>query len=178
MSLTGTLPTELIFKNGLRTVNGLPPTNTDYLHEFPTDTFVNSSNIESMVKVITNDEMIYNLEGLDFFAKNPNYDLENIELVCFSNYAIELLRGAINDNNSPLWKIDCNFKDIKLEHPECISKINGSFMNDSYTDMDGSLANMDALRGLLRDYLDEKTLAFLSEIFPVANGVAFPMYKK
>ena len=178
MSLTGTTPSELIFKNVLRTVNGLPPTNTDYLHEFPTDNFVNSSNMASMVKVITKDEMIYNLEGMDFFAENPDFDLDHIELVCFSNYAIELLKGAISDNNSPLWKIDCNFKDIKLEHTESISKINGSFMNTSNTDMEGSLANIDALRGLLRDYLDEATLAFLSEIFPVANGVAFPMWKK
>ena len=145
MSLTGNLPSELIFKNVLRTVNGLPPTNTDYLHEFPTDNFVNSSNMASMVKVITKDEMIYNLEGLDFFAENPDFDLEHIELVCFSNYAIELLKGAISDNNSPLWKIDCNFKDIKLEHTESISKINGSFMNTSNTDMEGSLANIDAV---------------------------------
>ena len=91
MSLTGNLPTELVFKNVLRTVNGLPPTNTDYLHEFPTDNFANISNMESMVKVITSKEMIYNLEGLDFFAENPNFDLEHIELVCFSNYAIILL---------------------------------------------------------------------------------------
>ena len=173
--MSQTTGNKLILKNVIRTVNGLPPTNTDYLHEFQQ---CNVGNVESMVKVITYDEMIYKLEGLDFFAKNTDFDLEMIELVCFSNYTIELLRAAINDNSSPLWNIDCNFKDIKLDNYDCISKLNGSFISNRDTNMECTIENISDLRGLLRDYLDEDTLAFLSEIFPVANGVAFPIYKK
>ena len=173
--MSQTTGNKLMLKNVIRTVNGLPPTNTDYLHEFQQ---CNQGNAESMVKVITHDEMIYKLEGLDFFAKNTDFDLEKTELVCFSNYAIELLRAAINDNSSPLWNIDCNFKDIKLDSYDCISKLNGSFISNRDTNMECTIENISDLRGLLRDYLDEDTLAFLSEIFPVANGVAFPIYKK
>merc|ERR1712146_796779 len=165
------------FTQTLRTVNGLPPTNTEYIHEFPSAQFGSTMGAESLVHVVSKNK-ITKLGSLQFHTINDNFDLQHIELVCSSDMAINLLRNEINNNASPLWNLGTSPINTELNCINCIPDLMYHFIN-SGNDSDLNQVNIkiNNVRSLLRDYLDENTLSFLSEIFPVAGGVAFPMRK-
>merc|ERR1711871_608843 len=164
-------------KSVIRSVNGLPPTNTDYIAEFPSGRFGKGLGPESMVKVVSQDKLV-KCGKLEFHVQNKNYDLD-FDLVCFSESALQFLRSEINDNNSPLWNISKSCADdCKLNGADSITELLNCMNLGKSKNIDVMMENMKNLRSLLKDLLDEKTLSFLSECFPVANGVAFPMTSK
>lgn len=113
--------------------------------------------------------------NFEFHVANASYDL-NYDLVCFSNTAIQFLKNEIRNQSSPLWNMSEGC-DKTLEGANQIPYLLSIFKGND-CDVPKSLHNVQNLRHLLMDLLDEKTLNFLSEVFPVANGVAFPMVAK
>ena len=161
------------FKAVLRSVNGLPLTNTEYIVEFPPARFGRNSGAESMVQVVSKDKLLQCGKYL-FHVLNATYDL-NLDLVCFSDSAIQFLRSEISNSNSPLWQVSQSCPDdLKINGSDSVPFLFSIFLK-SNADLQQSVHNMQNFRHLLRDLLDEKTLNFLSEVFPVANGVAFPI---
>merc|ERR1712146_188620 len=163
------------FTQTLRTVNGLPPTNTEYIHEFPSAQFGSSMGAEALVHVVSHNN-IFKCGNFNFHGKNSSFDLENVELVCFSDMVINFLRNEINNNASPLWNIGTTPLKTEFNCINCIPDLMYHFMNcNDECDLNEISVKMNNIRSLLRDYLDENTLSFLSEVFPVAGGVAFPL---
>merc|ERR1711939_614008 len=163
------------FTQTLRTVNGLPQTNTEFIHEFPSAQFGSTMGTESLVHIVSKNKLTQCGKFL-FHTTNDHFDLDTIELVCFSDMAINFLRNEINNNASPLWNIGTNPINTEFNCSACIPDLMYHFMdcgNDA--DLSQISVKMNNIRSLLRDYLDENPLSFLSEIFPVAGGVAFPM---
>merc|ERR1711998_452317 len=166
-------------KNTLRTSNGLPLVNTEFIHAFESNRYgAKSNDVSSMVKIISR-QQISKIGRFEFHTTNTNYDLD-YDLICFSDTAIQFLRSEVMNNNSPLWSCSkCYSESNVINGLDSIPDLLHSFLKmKNGCSIENSMLNVNNIRSLLRDLLDEKTLSFLSEVFPVANGCAFPMVGK